>query len=299
MIGQTVSHYKILEEHRGNVIKHFLALASAAAVTVLGACSDSVSPPPPASPPDTSITHYTYRILNEFAHDEDAPTQGLVYVDSVFVEGTGYYMGSSTLRRVEVETGRVLPIRNMPEPQFFGEGVAVWGDTIVQLTWESKEAVIYDKDSFDEIGRFDYPTLGWGLTHDGNHFIMSDGTDTLYFRDKNTFAEIERLTVIDNNGPVSRLNELEYIDGMIYANIFQSDFIVIISPTSGRVRGRISVAGLALPRRGVPNGVAYDAENGRLFVTGKLWRSLYEIELTKQIANDPVTQTGQNNTGAQ
>jgi glutamine cyclotransferase len=261
-----------------NSIKQSLTLASAAAVTLLSACSESVSPPPPA----TTITNYTYRIVNEYPHDEDAPTQGLVYVDSVFVEGTGLYMGSSTLRRVEVETGRVLQIRDMPEPQFFGEGVAVWGDTIVQLTWASNEAVIYENDSFTEIGRFDYPTLGWGLTHDGNRFIMSDGTDTLYFRDKRTFAEVGRVTVIDNNGPVTWLNELEYIDGMIYANIFQSDVIVAISPTSGRVRGRISVAGLGVPRRGVPNGIAYDAENGRLFVTGKLWRTLYEIELVEQ-----------------
>ena len=192
----------------------------------------------------------------------------------------------ATLRRVEVETGTVIDIRNMPDTpvNMFGEGVAVWGDTIVQLTWTTHLAIIYDKDTFDEIGRFSYPTEGWGLTHDGSSFIMSDGTDTLYFRDKNTFAETRRVTVTDDTGAIDWLNELEYIDGLVYANRWYSNIIYMIDPETGRVRGRIGLTNLDTVNllRGVLNGIAYDTENDRLFVTGKRWRHLHLIELIPQ-----------------
>jgi glutamine cyclotransferase len=256
--------------------------ASAFALLAAAACSDSAAPP--ASPPDTSIISYTYEIAHTFPHDENAYTQGLVYVDSVLVEGTGWYRyyRASTLRRSEIETGDVLQIRNMPDTGFFGEGVAVWGDTIVQLTWKDSVAVMYDRESFDEIGRFRYPTQGWGLTHDGKRFIMSDGTATLYFRDRYSFAEIGRVTVTDTSGPVPLLNELEYIGDRVYANIFQKDWIAIIDPATGRLTGTIDLTGMEIPRRGVPNGIAYDADNDRLFVTGKLWRHLYQIDLVRK-----------------
>jgi glutamine cyclotransferase len=269
---------------RSNItLKRLLAAAGILAFGWAGACSETASPPPSGTLPDTSITEYSYRIVNTFPHDEEAFTQGLVFVDSVFIEGTGNsrYDVRSTLRRVEVESGSVIDWRYMPG-SWFGEGVAVWGDSVVQLTWTSGIAVVYRRDSFDEIGRFDYPTEGWGLTHDGTRFIMSDGTDTLYFRDRDTFDEIGRVNVYDDNGPVDYLNELEYINGYVYANRWQTDWILVIDPGTGRVRARIDLTGMEIPRRGVPNGIAYDATSGRLFVTGKLWRHLYEIELVER-----------------
>jgi glutamine cyclotransferase len=200
-------------------------------------------------------------------------------VDSVFIEGTGFYLGPSTLRRVEVETGTVVQIRDIPGPGYFGEGVAVWGDSIVQLTWLDSLAIVYNRDTFDEIGRFRYPTEGWGLTHDGTRFIMSDGTDTLYFRDPDTFAEIGRVAVSDEFGRVTDLNELEYIDGLVYANRYRTTWIVMIDPDTGRVRGRVNLAGLEHTTGKVTNGIAFDAQKRRLFVTGKLWLHVYEIEL--------------------
>ena len=265
-------------------IKHTILVA----ITVgffasAAACSDSASPPARS---DASITTFGYTVIDTFDHDPSAYTQGLVYLDSVFIEGTGYYGGPSTLRRVRIETGAIIQIRDMPPPSgggsFFGEGVAVWGDTIVQLTWQRKTAVVYNRDTFAEIGRFHYPTQGWGLTHDGSRYIMSDGSSTLYFRDRNTFAELARVQVVDENGPVNALNELEYIDGLVWANRYQSSWIVMIDPATGRVRGRFNLGYLGDLHRGVANGIAWDPATDRLFVTGKLWRSVYEIKLTEQ-----------------
>ena len=217
-----------------NTIRFILLMAIAGVTAMLasGACSDSTSFKPRPLPPDTSVTLYSYNVVQQFPHDPAAFTQGLVYVDTVFIEGTGL-PGQSTLRRVVPATGQVIQTHDLPS-NWFGEGVAVWGDTIVQLTWLNHTAAIYDKDTFTEIGRFDYPTEGWGLTHDGSRFIMSDGTSTLYFRDKNTFAEIGRVTVFDEDGPVGALNELEYIDGYVYANRYQTVEIVMIDPATGR-----------------------------------------------------------------
>lgn len=225
----------------------------------------------------------TYDVINTFDHDPEAFTQGLVYLDSMLIEGTGYYLGPSTLRRVEIETGTVVQQRTMPDASFFGEGVTVWGDKIIQLTWLDSVAVVYDVNTFDEVGRFDYPTEGWGLTHDGKRLIMSDGTDTLYFRDPDTFAEIGRVEVTYEGDPVVNLNELEYICGYIFANVWQTDFIVVISPQSGKVVSRIDLTYLrtshGIPANRVLNGIAYDTDNKRLFVTGKRWPKLFEIEL--------------------
>jgi glutamine cyclotransferase len=270
-----------------------LVAVGVAGTMAAGACSDSTTTPPKPPPdttlpPDTAITTYTYVPVDTFPHDAGAFTQGLVHLDTVFIEGTGFRSGSSTLRRVDIETGTVLQIRDMPDPvsggAFFGEGVAVWGDTIVQLSWVKHEAIIYDLDSFDEIGRFTYPTEGWGLTHDGSRFIMSDGTDTLYFRDKDTFDEIGRVAVVDENGPVDQLNELEYIDGLVYANRYTTRLVVMIDPETGRVRGRFRLNMTDHTSAHVANGIAYDAPNDRLFVTGKLWSNLYEIELIEESA---------------
>jgi glutamine cyclotransferase len=225
---------------------------------------------------------YTYSIVNTYPHDPDAFTQGLVFEDGVLYEGTGLY-GQSTLRRVELETGDVLQILELSD-EFFGEGITVYGDKIIQLTWQSNVGFVYDKNSFDLLQQFNYSTEGWGITHDGERLIMSDGTSKLHFLDPQTFEEIGQLAVFDDNGPVTRLNELEYVQGEIYANVWQTDRIARISPATGRVVGWIDLEGiLTAEDRSEPvdvlNGVAYDADTDRLFVTGKLWPKLFEIDL--------------------
>jgi glutamine cyclotransferase len=206
----------------------------------------------------------------------------LVFEDGTLYEGTGL-RGRSTLRRVELETGDILQILKLPA-QFFGEGVTIYGDKIIQLTWKSHVGFVYDKDSFELLQKFDYPTEGWGITHDGKRFIMSDGTSTLHFLDPVTLEEIGRVEVYENGDPVTRLNELEYVQGEIYANVWQTDRIARISPQTGQVIGWIELTGLLSAKdRSEPvdvlNGIAYDAKNDRLFVTGKLWPRLFEIEL--------------------
>ena len=243
------------------------------------ACSCSESPAPTTS----SITPvYSYNVVNTYPHDRSAFTQGLVFEEGVLYEGTGLN-GRSTLRRVELETGEVLQIHELPA-QFFGEGVTVYGNDIIQLTWQSHVGFVYDRDSFELLQEFNYSTQGWGITHDGERLIMSDGTATLYFLDPETFEEIGRVGVYDNDGSVNRLNELEYVQGEIYANVWQTNCIARIDPQTGQVVGWIELKGLLTPEdRSEPvdvlNGIAYDAENARLFVTGKLWPKLFEIEL--------------------
>jgi len=243
------------------------------------ACSCSESPAPTTS----NITPvYSYNVVNTYPHDRSAFTQGLVFEGGVLYEGTGLN-GRSTLRRVELETGEVLQIHELPA-QFFGEGVTVYGNDIIQLTWQSHVGFVYDRDSFELLQEFNYSTQGWGITHDGERLIMSDGTATLYFLDPETFEEIGRVGVYDNDGSVNRLNELEYVQGEIYANVWQTNCIARIDPQTGQVVGWIELKGLLTPEdRGEPvdvlNGIAYDAENARLFVTGKLWPKLFEIEL--------------------
>ena len=241
----------------------------------------SCSEPPESANPDVVIV-YTYQVVNDYPHDRSAFTQGLVFEDGALYEGTGL-RGRSTLRRVELESGEVLQKIEL-DSQFFGEGVTIWEDTIVQLTWQSNVGFVYDKESFELLQEFDYPTEGWGITHNGEHLIMSDGTPTLYFLDPETLEEVDSIEVTDEGVPVTMLNELEYIQGEIYANVWQTDHIARISPDSGQVVGWIELEGLLSAEYrsqsvDVLNGIAYDAENDRLFVTGKLWPRLFEIEL--------------------
>jgi len=225
---------------------------------------------------------YTYQIVNSYLHDRQAFTQGLVYENGVLYEGTGRF-GQSTLRKVDLETGDILQIREL-SAQFFGEGITIYGNKIIQLTWQSHIGFVYDKNSFELLQEFNYSTEGWGITYDGTRLIMSDGTSTLHFLDPQTFEEIGQLGVFDNDDPVNRLNELEYVQGEIYANVWQTDLIARIAPLTGQVTGWIELEGLlGSEDRSEPvdvlNGIAYDAENDRLFVTGKLWPRLFEIEL--------------------
>lgn len=231
----------------------------------------------PAVPPVQS-----YRVVATYPHDPQAFTQGLVYENGQFYEGTGLN-GQSTLRRVELESGNVLQSIALAD-QYFGEGIVILGDKIYQLTWQNRVGFVYDKSTFEQIGQFNYATEGWGLTTDGTYLILSDGTSTIYFLDPNSF-EVVKQVVVDNptGGPISRINELEYINGEIYANIWQTDKIVRLDPNNGRVLGWIDLTGLLAPEdrvgADVLNGIAYDPDNQRLFVTGKLWPKLFEIEL--------------------
>ena len=208
--------------------------------------SHTSGPGPIPVPEDTTITEYDYTVEHSYPHDTNAFTEGLIWDDSALVEGTGYFGGPSTLRRVELKTGQVIQSREAAlRPALphlvFGEGITRVDSRIVELTWTEHVAWIYDAATFDSIGEYTYPTEGWGLTHDGTRFIMSDGTSTLYFRNLSTFDEIGRVTVRDENGPVTNLNELEFIDGRVWANVYQTTRIVMIDPTTGRVRGRLEL----------------------------------------------------------
>ncbi len=225
---------------------------------------------------------YGYQIVHAYPHDPEAFTQGLIYRDGFLFESTGLN-GRSTLRKVRLETGEVLS-EYVLEEKYFGEGLTNWGDTLVQLTWQSRTGFLYDEASFNLLGTFRYGGEGWGLTHDERQLIMSDGSASLRFLDPATFEEIGRLVVEDRDLPVAFLNELELVKGEVYANVWQRDRIAIVSPQSGRVDGWIDLAGLrqemgATKPVDVLNGIAYDAAGDRLFVTGKLWPKLFEIRL--------------------
>jgi glutamine cyclotransferase len=247
--------------------------AEATAPTVTNSTQPEISYPAPV---------VGYRIVNTYPHDPKAFTQGLVFADDLIYEGTGL-RGQSSLRKVDLKTGNILQIRQL-SAQFFGEGITSYGNRIIQLTWRARVGFVYDRQTFQLLDTFNYPTEGWGITHDGRSFIMSDGTSTLYLLDPQTFQEVGRLEVHTRDGPVSRLNELEYVQGEIYANVWKTDRIARISPETGEVVGWIDLEGLLRPedrnrRIDVLNGIAYDVQNDRLFVTGKLWPTLFEIEL--------------------
>ncbi|MBE2221636.1 MAG: glutaminyl-peptide cyclotransferase [Anaerolineae bacterium] len=253
--------------------------------TQIPSTATAVPIPTETTATSTSPVIYTYEIINSYPHDPNAFTQGLIYVDDVLYEGTGRN-GQSSLREVDLETGVVQNSSTIPE-QYFGEGITVFNDKIYQLTWKNQTGFIYDQDSFELLGTFSYPTEGWGLTHDGEQLIMSDGTNNLYFLDPDTLEIKNKIPVFDENGnPVMLLNELEYINGDVYANVWQTNRIARINPTTGQVTAWIDLTGILSPDLltqpvDVLNGIAYDAENGRLFVTGKLWPTLFEIKLVK------------------
>ncbi len=250
--------------------------------------------------PETPV--YRYEVIASYPHDRFAFTEGLSWSGGFLIEGTGLY-GNSTIRRVNLTTGSIVQSRSLPR-EYFGEGVTVFGDRIAQLTEESHTGFIYDRDTLTETGNFSYPTEGWGIAWDGNHLIMSDGTSVLHVLDPATLAEVRRIKVQDRGAPVSSLNELEYVNGEIYANVWPTDRIARISPASGDVTGWIDLTGLLSPgersriglsaieylrgRTSMPleqeaclNGIAYDPEGDRLFVTGKLWPSLFEIRVVR------------------
>ena len=223
-----------------------------------------------------------YEIVEAYPHDTTSFTQGLFFEDGVLFEGTGL-VGRSYIRKIRLATGEVLQETALPPP-YFGEGIAPVGGRVYQLTWRSRAGFIYDKESLKPVGRFRYPTEGWGLTSDGSFLIMSDGSAHLRFMDPVSFTEVRRVTVHDSRGPVRMLNELEYVDGSIYANVFYRDHILRISPATGAVTGVIDLGDLAAAHRpadpeAILNGIAWDADRGLMLVTGKLWPDLFALRL--------------------
>ncbi len=264
------------------------------------------------------VPHYRYKVIKTYPHDRRHFTQGLVYENGFVYEGTGLY-GQSALYKRDLQTGQTVKTLRLPD-KYFGEGITLFGDKLIQLTWQSKVGFVYTKDTFTLLREFRYRGEGWGLTHDDKHLILSDGTATLRFLDPNTYAETGRLEVRDQGHPVERLNELEYVaDGLqvaqpppaveseesspragvpqgpagpcIYANIWPTDQIVIIDPATGRVTGWIDLSGLWTPPadeqgESVLNGIAYLPQSKRLLVTGKLWPRMYEIELLPALSQN-------------
>src|SRR5262249_54880688 len=236
------------------------------------------------APAGGSLALYGYQVVRSYPHDHDAFTQGLQYVDGALYEGTGLN-GRSSIRRVELETGKVLQRRDVPS-QHFGEGITIFKADLIELTWQTHVPFVYDRKAFEPKKQFSYPGEGWGLTHDGTSLIMSDGSDELRYLDPITFAEKRRLKVTAEGAPLRNLNELEYVRGEIFANIWQTDYVARISPSTGKLTGSVDLRGLLTPAErastDVLNGIAYDEAHDRLFVTGKLWPKLFEIKVVKK-----------------
>jgi len=223
-----------------------------------------------------------YRVVHEYPHDPEAYCQGLVFDNGVLHESTGR-RGQSTVRTVELETGKVLRKTDLPA-HYFGEGLALVGNRLIQITWEEGIARIYERDTLKAINQFEYQGEGWGLAFDGKNLIMSDGSEVLVFRDPQTFKEVRRITVKMKGARLPELNELEVVEGEVWANVWKKDYIVRIDPATGEVLGVVDLSGIFDRHKvddedAVLNGIAYDPKGKRLFVTGKLWPKLFEIEV--------------------
>lgn len=227
---------------------------------------------------------YSYRLEATFPHDTSSYTQGLEFHDGIFYESDGEY-GSSTVRKVDPKTGKVLKSVDFPD-DYFAEGLSLIGNRIILLTWQERRGFVLDKSSLEMISDFPYQNSreGWGLCNDGKRLYKSDGTNMIYFLNPETYQEEGFIEVYDQNGPVDQLNELEFIDGKIFANIYQSRRVVIIDPKTGAVTGEIDFAGLTVSNANadVLNGIAYDKATGRIWLTGKKWNKLFQIKLLKK-----------------
>lgn len=227
-------------------------------------------------------TVFEYTVVNTFPHDREAFTQGLIVRDGVLFESTGLN-GRSSLRKVELVTGKVLQKQDVDQ-KYFAEGLTALGNQLIQITWQSQTGFVYDLGSFKQQRIFAYTGEGWGITHDGKRLVMSDGSANLRFLDPKTFAETGHVEVTYQGKPLSQLNELEFVKGQVFANVWGTPHVVIIDPLSGRVTGQIDFSQLLsaadrTPAVDVLNGIAYDARHDRLFVTGKLWPKLFEVRL--------------------
>ena len=243
--------------------------------------SPTASPMPTPTPSISNGTiTYTYQIVNTYPHDPNAFTEGLVFENGVLYESTGVY-GDSSVRRVDLTSGHVTREFILPDT-FFGEGLTVVNDSLVQLTWQSNVGFVYNRETFEVVRNFSYSTEGWGLTYDGHQLIMSDGTSNLYFLDPVTFLKIGQVNVLDGKTPVTNINELEFVNGDLYANIWLQQKIAIINPKTGMVKSWIDLTEIYQSNNmdAVLNGIAYDSKTDRLFITGKYWSNLYQITIT-------------------
>ncbi len=248
-----------------------VSLAVVAAVAVAVLASQPIS--------SDSAKHYTYSIVKTYSHDTGAFTEGLMYDNGSLLESTGGW-GSSSLRRISLESGEVQQEHKLLDA-FYGEGLTKVDSKLVQLTWLERIGFVYDAETFGLLGNFTYPTEGWGLTYDGSKLIMSDGSSILYFLDPATYEQVGQVNVTADGSPVLNINELEYVNGDVYANIWMQQKIAIINPQTGVVQGWIDLTGI-YPQKGtddVLNGIAYDQQSDRLFVTGKDWPNIYEINV--------------------
>jgi glutamine cyclotransferase len=269
------------------ILKVRLAIILALSVAGLQCNAGANSSPPTSniSPNNTpAVAKHGYQIVNAYPHDTGAFTQGLIFADGKLYEGTGQE-GRSSLRQVDLQSGRVLKKVDLPQP-FFGEGITLLNGKIYQLTWQHKIGFIYDAQTLEKTGEFNFTGEGWGLTNDGRSLIISDGSNRLKFLDPDSFRVTKTIAVTDGGTPITQLNELEYVNGEIYANIWHDQRIVTIDPQSGRVTGWIDLSGLLQPgavqdEEAVLNGIAFDQATNRLFVTGKLWPQLFEIKLKR------------------
>jgi glutaminyl-peptide cyclotransferase len=275
--------------HRGSVMlnsKTLFSIAISLAIAACISCGDGASKAEiQQGDPMTATSRvptYAYEVVKTYPHDARAFTQGLVFHQGLLYESTGMN-GSSSLRRVELETGKVLKKIDVPT-QFFAEGLALLNGRLYQLTWQTQRGFVYELDSFNKVREFGYAGEGWGLTHDTHSLIMSDGSNRIRFIDPETFEVQRMITVQDGRRDVTQLNELEYVKGEIYANIWMQDRIARIDPQNGKVKAWIDMSGILPPQArsdpgAVLNGIAYDESSNRLFVTGKYWPKLFEIKL--------------------
>lgn len=261
---------------RRGVLAAALAAGVVVAVTITAAASQSLTPAP--------APVFGYEVVRAYPHDAQAFTQGLLFLDGHLYESTGLN-GRSSVRKVRLETGAVLAKRTV-DSRYFAEGLTHWGDRLLQLTWETGLGFVYDRASLAPRRTFRYSGEGWGLAQDGRRLILSDGTADLRFLDPESLIETGRVTVRDAGAPVTRLNELEVVEGAVYANVWLTDRIAIIDPETGRVTGWLDLSGLgpagAAGSDAVLNGIAWDAAGKRLFVTGKLWPQVFEIRIRRR-----------------
>ena len=235
------------------------------------------------------VPEYTFEVVHSYPHDRTAFTEGLFYLGGFLYESTGIE-GASSVRKVRLETGEVVQRHDLPSA-YFGEGIIQWKDRLIQLTYKTEVGFVYNLSTFETERRFEYPGEGWAMTQDGKNIFMSDGTAQIRIWDPETLQELRRITVTDQGQPVPNVNELEWVKGEIYANIWETDRIARIDPATGRVVGWIDLAGLLNPNERIAgpegtdvlNGIAYDAKGNRLFVTGKRWPKLFEIRLVRRI----------------
>jgi len=265
-------------------------------IAVLSACNnhneDTSATKDISAEKDPTPPTINYSVVNSFAHDTSSFTEGLLVHDGQLYESTGYDSGmpenrGSRFGIVDLKTGKIQTKAEIDKKKYFGEGIVFLGNKVYQLTWKTKIGFIYDAKTFKKIGDFTFPSEeGWGMTTDGTHLIMSDGTSNISYLDPNNFKLVKVLGVTDNNGPVAAINELELINGFIYANKYQTNYVLKIDTTSGKVVGRLDFTTLdseaknKYPDAAEMNGIAYDSVSKKVYVTGKLWPNIYEVKFS-------------------